>query len=257
MDVNLLAVSVGNSRVALGTFVRGELVAAERFGLDDAAGIAAATGRAWAHFDETAQAEVCGASVNPIAQERIEHALTERTGKSVQWVGREIDVPIVVKTEQPGQTGVDRVLNVAAAFEQMEKACVVVDAGTALTVSVCDEKGAFLGGAIAPGVRLMLESLNEHTARLPLVTAARPAGPVGRTTEEAVRVGVVTGLRGLMKEIVEGFAEQLGNWPDMICTGGDAQLLFGDWEFVHAVSPDLTLYGIALAYTEHNIKHES
>ena len=257
MDINLLAVNVGNSRVALATFVGGELMASERVELDDAAGLTAAVERLWGHFDERANAEVCGASVNPIAQERIEHAVTAATEKSVQWVGREIDLPVVIKTDKPAETGVDRVLNVAAAYEQMEKACVVVDAGTALTVSLCDDKGAFLGGAIAPGVRLMLESLHGRTAKLPLVTAARPAGPVGRTTEEAIRVGVVGGLRGLVKEIVEGFAEQLGNWPDMICTGGDAALLFGDWEFVHAVSPDLTLYGIALAYSEHHIKHES
>lgn len=257
MDINLLTVNVGNSRVSLGVFVRGELTQATRFNIGDAPGLAAGLAEAWTHFDRPEIADVAGASVNPIAQEAIEHAVVQATGKPVQWVGREIDLPIQLKTEKPLETGVDRVLNIAAAFEQMEKACVVVDAGTALTINVCDDKGNFLGGAIAPGARLMLDSLHLHTAKLPEVALARPIGLVGTNTEQAMLVGVVSGIRGMVKEIVEGYAEHLNNWPDIICTGGDAQLLFGDWELVHAVSPDLTLYGIALAYTEHFIKHDS
>ena len=190
-------------------------------------------------------------------QESVEHAIVKATGKPVQWVGREVDLPIDVQTESPKQTGLDRALGVAAAYEQMQKACVVVDAGTALTINLCDDKGRFLGGAIAPGARLMLDAMHGHTAKLPQVTLARPADLVGRTTEQAMLIGVVAGIRGMVKEIVERYAEHLGTWPDMICTGGDAQLLFGDWELVHAVAPDLLLYGVALAFTEHNIKHES
>ena len=51
--------------------------------------------------------------------------------------------------------------------------------------------------------------------------------------------------------------EILGTWPDIIATGGDAERLFAGWEVIHAISPDLTLYGVALAYTNHHIKHGS
>jgi pantothenate kinase type III len=61
----------------------------------------------------------------------------------------------------------------------------------------------------------------------------------------------------MVKELTENYATALGFWPDIIATGGDAQMLFEGWELVHAISPDLTLYGIALAYTNHHIKHES
>ncbi|HEX8324890.1 MAG TPA: type III pantothenate kinase [Tepidisphaeraceae bacterium] len=257
MDINLLTVNVGNSRVSLGVFVGGELAQATRFNLGDAPGLAAGLADAWAKVDRPETAEVAGASVNPIAQEAIEHAVVRATGKPVQWVGRDLDLPIEVKTDVPADTGVDRVLSVAAAYEQMEKACVVVDAGTALTLNLCNDSGHFVGGAIAPGARLMLDALHNHTAKLPDVPLARPAGLIGTSTEQAMLVGVVSGIRGMVKEIVEGYAEHLGSWPDMICTGGDAQLLFGDWELAHAIAPDLTLYGIALAYTEHHIKNES
>ncbi|MDB5325606.1 MAG: coaX [Phycisphaerales bacterium] len=256
MDINLLAVNVGNSRVSLGVFQAGELIQATRVNVGDVPGLARIVEEAWAKFGG-AGAEICGASVNPVAQEAIEHAIVKVADKPVQWIGREIDLPIQVKTDSPKDTGIDRVLSVAAAYEQMEKACVVVDAGTALTINLCNDKGHFLGGSIAPGARLMLEALNQHTARLPEVALARPTGLFGTNTEQAMLVGVVSGIRGMVKEIIEGYAEHLGTWPDMICTGGDAAILFGDWEFVHAISPDLTLYGIALAYTEHHIKHES
>jgi type III pantothenate kinase len=60
-----------------------------------------------------------------------------------------------------------------------------------------------------------------------------------------------------VKELVENYATELGNWPDIIATGGDAPVLFEGWELIHAIAPDLTLYGIALAYTNHHIKHKT
>jgi pantothenate kinase type III len=61
----------------------------------------------------------------------------------------------------------------------------------------------------------------------------------------------------MVKELAENYATELGNWPDIIATGGDAPTLFEGWELIHAIAPDLTLYGIALAYTNHHIKHKT
>jgi pantothenate kinase type III len=87
------------------------------------------------------------------------------------------------------------------------------------------------------------------------VDLAAPAGTVGTSTEQSILHGVFHGIRGMVKEVVENYATTLGTWPELIATGGDAAKLFDGWELVHAISPDLTLYGIALAYTEHHIKH--
>jgi type III pantothenate kinase len=162
-----------------------------------------------------------------------------------------------VLTGEPTKTGVDRVLNVAAAYEQMGKACVVVDAGTAITIDCCNDSGDFLGGAIAPGVSLMLDALHDKTALLPRVEFEVPTGIFGQTTRDAILEGVYHGMRGMVKELVEQYAVKLGQWPDIIATGGDAQKLFAGWELIHAVSPDLAMYGIALAYTEHHLKNEA
>jgi type III pantothenate kinase len=211
---------------------------------------------AWAKVEGKDNAAIAGASVNPAAMEAIEHAVVGVSGEKVEWVGREIDLPLRVLTDPPAETGVDRVVNVAAAFEQLGKACVVVDAGTAITVDCCNDKGDFLGGAIAPGVSMQLNALHEGTARLPRVDLAAPQGVFGRSTKDAIRHGVFYGIRGMVKELVEQYATELGFWPEVIATGGDAAKLFEGWEdIVHAISPDLTLYGIALAYANHHIRH--
>ncbi|HEV7301022.1 MAG TPA: type III pantothenate kinase [Tepidisphaeraceae bacterium] len=254
MDINLLVLSVGNSRLAIGTFIAGELQGVVRVPHSQRADWAGVIGEAWRKIADTEDPAIAGASVNPTIVEALEHAVQQATGQAVEWVGRDLDLPIKVLTENPEQTGVDRVLNVAAAYEQLGKACVVVDAGTAVTVDFCNYAGEFLGGAIAPGASVMLDALHEKTAKLPRVTLAVPAGAFGTDTASAIQHGVFHGIRGMVKELVENYATTLGTWPELIATGGDAQTLFADWELVHAISPDLTIYGIALAYTEHHIR---
>ena len=255
MDINLLVLNVGNTRLAIGVFVAGELQYSTRVGHAQRGEWAARIGEAWAKIKDLDAPAVAAATVNPPLVEPLEHAVKQATEQDVQWVGRDVDLPIKVLTDEPRQTGVDRVLNVAAAYEQMGKACVVVDAGTAVTVDVCNDAGHFLGGAIAPGAQTQLDALHEKTARLPRVELTAPKNPIGKTTAEAIQLGVYHGIRGMVKELVEGYATEQGTWPDIIATGGDARALFENWELVHAISPDLTLYGIALAYTNHHIKH--
>jgi type III pantothenate kinase len=255
MDINLLVINVGNTRLAIGTFVAGELKFVKRVTHAQSADWAGAIAQAWELIADQENASIAGASVNPNVMESLEHAIVQVTGKPVEWMGREIDLPISVLTDRPRETGVDRLLNIAAAYEQMGKACVVVDAGSAMTIDCCDDAGAFLGGAILPGVEMQLDVLHERTAKLPRVKFEQPKGAIGQSTEQAILHGVYHGIRGTVKELTEQYAMQLGTWPDIICTGGDAVALFEGWELIHAISPDLTLYGIALAFTNHHLKN--
>jgi type III pantothenate kinase len=255
MDINLMVINAGNTRVAIGVFVGGELQHVARVGASERENWPGVIAEAWKLIEKADSPAIAGASVNPGVAEPIEHQIEKTTGTKVQWIGRDIDLPMRVLTDAPAETGADRVANIAAAYEQMQKACVVVDAGTAITVDCCNDQGEFLGGAIAPGVMLQLEALHSRTAKLPMVAPAAPESAFGRNTADAIRNGVFHGVRGMVKELVETYATELGNWPEIIATGGDAHLLFDNWELIHAVSPDLTLYGIALAYVNHQVKH--
>lgn len=255
MEINLVVLNVGNSRLAMAPLVAGEIGPVTRLPLDAREEWEKHIRQAWEQIRLRDSAAIVAASVNPAMEQALEEVVQSAASRRVVWVGRDVDLPIPVKTEQPEETGIDRVLNIAAAYEQIGNACVVVDAGTAVTIDLCNDAGIFIGGAILPGVRLQLEALHEKTARLPRVEFSLPKEPIGRSTSEAMLHGVYHGIRGTVKELVENYATELGRWPEIIATGGDAANLFTDWELIHAISPDLTLYGIALAYAEHHIKH--
>ena len=254
MDINLLLLDVGHARVKLGVVEAGELVTSQRVALDQPENLAGAIEELWRRLDGKG-AEVAGAASNKPAGESVAAIVQKATGQRPQWVGADLDVPIQVATREPGRTGVDRVLNVAAAYEQLKKACVVIDAGSAVTVDFCDDSGKFLGGCIAPGAAAQSAALNTIAPHLPLIKVTATDAAYGDGTESAINCGIVNGLRGLVRHAVEQHAMTLDTWPEVIATGGDAAELFGGWELVHAVSPDLTLYGIGHAYASHHVKH--
>lgn len=252
-----MVVNVGHSRVGIGVFVAGELEYIKRVPIEHRGDWEGAFREAWSRIADRERPAIAGASVNAPLIEAVEHAVSQATSREVEWIGPDIAIPMKVKTDEPAKTGIDRVLTLAAAYEQLGKACVVVDAGTAITVNCCNDAGEFIGGAIAPGVRMMLDALHERTSSLPQLKFARPSQAVGTSTQQAILNGVFHSIRGLVQQMVESYATELGSWPELIATGGDAHELFDDWELVHAVSADLLLYGIALAYTEHYSKQAS
>lgn len=92
----------------------------------------------------------------------------------------------------------------------------------------------------------MMDALNQRTAQLPEVEFDKPAQAIGHNTSEAMKAGVYFGLRGMVRELVEQYAEVVGQFPLVVATGGDAPLLFQDYELVDRVVPDLTLMGLAV-----------
>jgi len=130
----------------------------------------------------------------------------------------------------PERVGRDRLHAAAGAARLLARSCVVVDAGTALTVDAlrCDGGGAsFLGGAIAPGPTLLARALASGTARLPEVTPRPGARALGRVTEEALEAGVVVGFRGAAARLVEEVAREaeLAGGPVVLTGGASAFLL--------------------------------
>ncbi len=242
----LLAISVGNTRTALGAFRDGAIVESERISNDDPAAIEAAARRLWEALGDDPVCVV--ASVNDPVATLLETRLAKALGTEPARIGRDLAAPIGECLDPGTLPGADRLLNAAAAYDTMKSACIVVDAGTAVTVDFIDGEGVFHGGAIAPGAGMQLAALHEHTAALPSVAFAAPEDvPFGRNTAEAMLQGVYHGIRGLVWRLVERYAQGYGAFPPVIATGGDAAALFSDDELVDRIVPDLTLMGIAVA----------
>jgi type III pantothenate kinase len=103
---------------------------------------------------------------------------------------------VALKYPNPGTLGPDRLANAIAARHHYGAPAIVVDFGTAVTFDVIDAEGNYVGGVIAPGLAAMTEYLHEKTALLPRITIREPRSPIGKSTEEAMRVGAVYGYRG-------------------------------------------------------------
>ncbi|MDZ4828610.1 MAG: type III pantothenate kinase [Phycisphaerae bacterium] len=245
---SLLALQVGNTRVQLGRFVDDKLEESHRFSTTDLAAILSDVTRMWNDLRADGNAAIALASVNEKVSSSLVSMLEDQLGVDVYRIGDDIPVPIGEALDPETIVGADRLLNAAAAWDRMKQACVIVDAGTAVTVDFIDGAGTFQGGAIAPGVRLQLTALHEHTDALPLIEFRRPtADAFGRNTSEAMLRGVFEGVRGLVWRLVERYAESYGAFPPVIATGGDAEVLFANDELVDRIVPDLTLQGMAVA----------
>lgn len=246
MPINLLAISVGNTRTQFGTFVNGDLSGHESVENKRFTQLTEKLREAFAPIARQDDAVVMLAGVAPAMIERIEDFVEKQIRARLIRVERDVIIPIGRQLDREAIVGEDRLLNAAAAYEVLQQACVVVDAGTAITVDFIDGAGTFHGGAIAPGAAMQLRALHEHAAQLPETTIAKPIEAIGHNTVEAMRSGVYHGLRGLVKELLEQYAEAAGAYPMVVATGGDAALLFEGDELIDRIAPHLTLLGMAI-----------
>jgi type III pantothenate kinase len=246
----IIAINVGNTRTQVGRFVEGELALSERFANAESAAIVERIVAEWRTIASLPRAALVMASTDGAVADRLVSAVEDQLGVEIYRIGDDMPVPIGRQLDPETLTGEDRLLNAAAAFETVRQACVIVDAGTAVTVDFVDGEGTFHGGAIGPGARMQLHAMHEHTAALPEIEFQPPdAGgdPFGRNTAQAMLHGVFYGIRGMVRRLVELYAERYGAFPMVIATGGDAVALFEGDELIDRIVPDLTLHGIAAA----------
>jgi type III pantothenate kinase len=189
------------------------------------------------------------ASVEPERRQRFA-AWARGRGDTVRVIEDPRQLRLRVLVERPDWVGIDRLLDAVAANHRRQpgRPAVLIDAGSAVTVDWVDEEGAFRGGSIFPGLRLMALALHEHTALLPLVQVSQPRPEVPATSTPAAMVAgmywaVVGGIRALAGEMAAGTAA-----PHLFLTGGDAPLLAPALAGPNlCVWPTMTLEGLRLA----------
>jgi type III pantothenate kinase len=162
------------------------------------------------------------------------------------------DVGVPVRVDNASELGADRVVNVLAARERLTPPFLIVDFGTATTFDCVDASGAYVGGAIAPGLQISAEALTSRTSRLPRIEVARPRAAIGTNTVHAIQSGVFWGYVGLVDGLARRCkAELLGGREGRvpcIATGGLSNLVGRTCAEIDEVDPDLTLQGLRSWY---------
>ena len=257
----LLALDIGNTNVTVGLFRAGALLATRRAATNARAttdevellldGLLRLDGIAIADLDAIALASVVPAltgAVEMIAERRDRPLLVAGAGT----------VPLAVRVDRPDDVGADRLVNALAAARLHGTPAIVVDFGTATTLDCVASDGAYVGGAIAPGLELGLEALAARTAKLPRIELRAPDRAIGRDTVSAMQSGTIFGYQALAAGLLARVRAELADANDVapadvraILTGG---LSAAPWaralEGIDAIDPDLTLKGLAILHAE-------
>lgn len=196
------------------------------------------------------------AATNPAPAQRFT-AWAEARGDRVQRIASTDQIPMTVRVDEPTRVGVDRLLDCLAARARLApgQPAIVVDAGSAVTVNFLDPDGAFAGGAIFPGPRLMAEALHAYTAQLPLVDTAAESPPPelpARNTVAAIQSGILHAVAGGIDSLIHELAARCSIAPVLFLTGGAmtprlTSLLQSRHAFRSELRPTLTLEGLFLA----------
>ena len=257
----LLAIDIGNTNVTTGLFRNGVLVATRRSTTHPRA-----TADELEHLldallrlDDASFADVssiAAASVVPGLTAALEEIAARRERPLL--VASAGTVPLAVRVERPDDVGADRLVNALAAARLHGTPAVVVDFGTATTLDCVAADGAYVGGAIAPGLELGLEALASRTAKLPRIELRTPDRAIGRDTVSAMQSGTIFGYQalaaGLLARVRRELADAAGIAPEAvhaILTGGlSAEPWARALEGIDAIDPDLTLKGLAILHAE-------
>ena len=246
----ILAVDIGNTNINLGLFDADTLV--RQFRIDviklqqDCKTIEEyCTGITTGNINN-----IVTASVNPTAESIFFQWVENKFKKRPIKIGEDIQPKIPIKVRNPEKVGIDRVLNAIAAYRLVKNDVIVVDVGSAITFDVVSNTGEFLGGVIAPGIKMCADALHTQTGQLPLVKVKKVENVLGKDTEEAMIAGIYWGSVGTVNIVLEKLFDQLKSKPDVIATGGDAELIAESINYITKIIPHLTLDGIRIVYEE-------
>ena len=189
-------------------------------------------------------------SVVPQVLNSFQTAVKKLTGKQSLVVGPGIKTGLDIRLENPGQTGADLVVADVAALREHKPPLIVIDMGTATTISVLDKSGAHIGGCIIPGVRISMDALTDRTALLPGLQLDQPKRAIGRNTIDAMRSGIMMGTACMLDGMVERMEEELGYKTTVVATGGIAKFIVPLCKTPMIYDKNLLIKGLVALYRD-------
>lgn len=249
----ILTVDIGNTNIVFGAFEGDELRFTSRL----------ATTRSWMedqyavellallHLHQVSGEAFEGAIISsvvpelsPVLQSAVEKVIV---GKAL-LVGPGIKTGLDIKIENPAATGADLVCTAVYAQNHLPLPAIIVDMGTATKLTALDKRGAFIGGAIAPGLKLSLDALSGGTSQLPAISIATPKNAISANTVDCMRSGAVYGCAAMIDGMIDRFCQELGEEASVIITGGLARFVVPLCHHKMIYNEDMLLQGLKLIY---------
>lgn len=190
------------------------------------------------------------ASVVPQVLNSLQTAIKKLTGKQSLVVGPGLKTGLNIRLENPSQTGADLVVGAVAALREHKPPMIIIDMGTATTMTVLDESGALVGGCICPGVKISMDALTERTALLPGLQLDAPKKAIGRNTIDCMRSGIMMGTACMLDGMIDRMEQELGYKTTVIATGGIARFVLPMCQKQIVYDKDLLVKGLAALYRE-------
>ncbi len=249
----ILAVDIGNSNIVLGAIKDGEILFISRLEtnhnrLEDEyatyiLGILNLHG-----VDKNVFDGAIISSVVPPLSAVLSHAVEKLIGKKPLILGPGVKTGLNIKTDNPSQLGSDIVANNVAALSIYKGPVIVIDMGTATTISASDENNSFIGCAILPGITTSLNALTKKAALLQEISFEAPKQVIGTNTPDCMRSGIVFGTASMIDGMIDRFLSEMKTDAKVIATGGHAKYIVPHCNKDIIYNPNLLLSGLYTIY---------
>ena len=249
----LLVIDIGNTNTSLGIFRRNDLIKTFSFSsdikkTDDEYGIMLLT--ILSH--NNLLSEIKGAIVSSVVPQLCEvfkSAISKYLNIEAISLSYKSKMPVKLALKNNKEVGADRIANASAVCLKYKLPAIVIDFGTATTFDIVDENANFIGGIIAPGLKIQANSLAQFTSKLPKLKIEAPESSIGKDTISAMLSGIVLGHGAMIEGMIKKCEKELGKKATVIATGGYSSVLFESMnDVLNYIDKDLTLFGLKELY---------
>lgn len=250
----ILVFDVGNTNIVLGVYREKELIDYWRIATDkdktsDEYAILIHQCFQYKGINIKDVKDVIISSVVPNIMYSLEHATRKLFNIDALIVGSGIKTGMNIKYDNPKQVGADRIVNAVAAYEKYGGPLIIVDMGTATTFCAVSRTGEYIGGAIAPGIKISSDALFEKAAKLPRVELVKPGKAICKNTVNSMQAGIIYGYVGLVEYIVNKMKRELKSRScKVVATGGLSTLIASETDSIDTVDKFLSLEGLNIIY---------
>ena len=251
----ILAIDIGNTNIVLGCFDDDNIILRERISTNHTATTIeyAATIKTAFEMHGIEPKEVTGAiisSVVPAVTNTVKSAIERFLGIDVLVIGPGIKTGLSIVIDNPSQLGSDLVVDAVAGLNEYSAPMIIIDMGTATTVSVINSKKEYIGGMIVPGLAISHDALISRTSQLSKIALEKPKKVIGSNTVDCIKSGLLYGNAGMLDGLIERINDTLGEQCTVVATGGLSTIIAPLCKSEIIVDEDMLLKGLKVIYNK-------